>query len=311
MPKKMEFSIVVPVYNSEASLYELYSRTKKTFEKTDDAFEMILVDDGSRDKSWKVLEKLHSRDKRIKIIQLIRNFGQHNALICGLGYATGDFAITIDDDLQHPPEEIPKLIAEIRKGYDVVYGQYIRKEHGFGRNFGTDFINYILRKVTYRNFNLTSFRIIRKVVVDKMVKHHNFTVNIDVCISNLVTNEKVGLTLVKHQKRKFGKTNYSLRKLIAFTINLILNFSTFPLQIASVMGLSFSFLSFLAAIGLLADHFFLHKVFLPGWTSLILIVIFFSGLILFVLGIIGEYISRIFLSFNNKPQFEIREVKLK
>lgn len=310
MLPKIKYSIVIPVYNSQASLEELCLRIKKTFQKISSSFEIIMVDDCSQDKSWEVLLNLRTGDKKVKIIQLMKNFGQHNALMCGFNYSSGDYIITIDDDLQHPPEEIPKLINKINEGYDVVYGQYLRKEHSFSRNLGTYLINYMLKKVTKRQFNLTSMRIIKKLVIEKIVKFHNYNVMADVCISNLVPNEKVGLCLIKHNRRKYGKTNYSFSHLLSFGIGLILNYSTLPLKIASLTGLFLSLLSFVIALILVINHYFFNKIYLIGWTSLILIIIFFSGMILFVLGIIGEYISRIFLSLNNKPQFEVREIKI-
>lgn len=307
--KKIEYSVVIPVYNSQESLEELYRRVIKTFKSITPNYEIIMVDDCSQDQSWKFLLKLHAHDKKVKVIELLKNFGQQNAIMCGLGFARGNYIITMDDDLQHPPEEIPKLINKIQEGYDVVYGQYYKKEHNVARNFGTYLINFILKKVTRRQFNLTSFRIIKKIVVDMIVKYNNYNVMVDVCISNLASNEKVGLCLVGHNRRKFGKTNYSFSRLLSFSVSLLLNYSTLPLKVASLMGLFLSFLSFIIALALIINYF--HKqVHVSGWTSLILIIIFFSGVILFVLGIIGEYISRIFLSLNNKPQFEIREAKI-
>ena len=306
----MKISIVVPVYNSEGSLRELYTRITKTLQSITPNYEIIMVDDDSYDNSWPILLKLRADDKKVKIIQLMKNFGQHNALMCGFHYSSGDYIITMDDDLQHPPEEIPKLISVIaRKKYDVVYGQYLKKEHNFIRNFGTSFINLILKKVTQRHINITSFRVINRLVVKKIIKHSNYNVMIDVCISNLVANQKVGLCQINHHKRKYGRTNYSFRRLISFGVGLILNYSTLPLKIASMTGLFLSLLSFISAIVLLINYFH-HQTHISGWTSLTLSVIFFSGIILFVLGVIGEYISRIFLSLNNKPQFEIREVKI-
>ncbi len=310
MSQKVKYSIVIPVYNSQESLEELYFRIKKIFKSITVDYEIIMVDDCSQDRSWNVLLELHAHDPRVKIIQLMKNFGQQNALMCGLNYSQGEYVITMDDDLQHPPEEIPKLMAKIKEGYDVVYGQYFRKEHNFSRNLGTYLINYMLKKVTKRQFNLTAMRIIRKLVVNQMNKHNNYNVMVDVCISNLVPNEKVGLRFVRHDRRKYGKTHYSFRRLFSFAIGLILNYSTLPLKIASFMGLFLSLLSFIIALILVINHYFLGKIYLTGWTSLILVMIFFSGMILFVLGVIGEYISRIFLSLNDKPQFEIRESKI-
>lgn len=306
--KQIDYSIVIPVYNSENSLKELCLRIKKVFKLITNNYEIIFIDDNSQDDSWDILNKLHEKDRKVKIIRLMKNFGQQNAIMCGFNYTLGKYVITMDDDLQHPPEEIPKLIMAINKKYDVVYGQYIKKEHNYFRNFGTFFINLIIKKIAQRHINITSFRIINNIVINKIVKYKNYNVMIDVCISNIVPNEKIGFITVKHNKRKFGKTQYSFNRLFSFAINLIMNYSTFPLKIASFIGLICSLLSFTIALILLINYFH-NQINVSGWTSLILSIIFFSGIILFVLGIIGEYISKIFWNLNSKPQYETREIK--
>lgn len=308
MAKKVKYSVVIPVYNSEMSLNNLHERLTKTFEKITSSYNIIMVDDCSRDNSWRVMEKIHSQDKKVKIIRLMRNFGQHNALMCGFNNANSDYVITMDDDLQHPPEEIPKLTDKINEGYDVVYGQYRNKRHNMFKNFGSRMVNKILKKITENRFDITSFRIIDKKVIDHIIKFNNYNVIVDVFISNVVSNRNIGVCLVEHGARRYGKTNYSFKDLLFFAMSMIFNYSISPLRLATITGFMISFLSALLGVIILI-RFFLHKITVSGWTSLILSIAFFSGLILFVLGIIGEYIGRIFLSISNKPQFIIREIK--
>lgn len=308
MAKKTEYSVVIPVYNSGKGLELLYSRLTETFRRITSGYEIILVDDCSRDDSWRVMERLRSRDKKVKIIRLMRNFGQHNALMCGFNHASGDYVITMDDDLQHPPEEIPKLISRIKEGYDVVYGKYRNKRHSMFKNFGSRTVNKILKRITGNRFDITSFRIIDRKVIEQIIKFNNYNVIIDVFISNIVCNRNIGICLVEHHARKYGRTNYSFKDLFLFASNMILNYTISPLRAATVTGFVISMLSMLSGIVVLI-RFFLHKVLVSGWTSLILSIAFLSGLILFVLGIIGEYVGRIFLSISNKPQFVIRDIK--
>lgn len=305
--KNIKYSVVIPVYNSASILKKLHAEIVKIFEKNRKSFEIIFVEDCGPDKSWELLKELRKKDQRLKVIQLYRNFGQHNALICGLSFASGEYVLTMDDDLQHPPEEIPKLIAKIEQGYDLVYGRYLRKEHNFWKNLGSKFINYILKKVTGYSSSVTSFRIMKKAVAQKIIKHKNYNIMIDVCISDFVSRQKIAYVAINHSKRLSGKSNYTLRKLVSMAINMILNYSTLPLKIASILGIFSSVLSFLVAVYLIIVYFTIQNH-VSGWTSLILAIVFFSGLILFVIGIIGEYISRIFLNLSDKPQYEIREI---
>ena len=302
----LEYSIIIPVYNSQDNLEKLHLRLTQTLSKISKKYEIIFINDNSPDKSWEVLNKIYQKDKNVKIINLMRNFGQHNAIICGMNQAHGDFIITMDDDLQNPPEEIPKLIKKIQEGYDLIYGKYRKKGHNLFRNFSTKFINYALSIITKQKVEITAFRIIRQEVIQNIIKFKNFNVNIDFLLSNIVGSTKTSWCLVRHDLRLTGKSGYSLKKLISFTTNLVLNFSVFPLKIASILGLSFAFLSLIITIILLIMHF-MNIFRVSGWVSIIISITFFSGLILFVLGIIGEYLSRIYYHSIGKPQYIIRE----
>ena len=165
MDDRVRFSVVIPVYNSESSLDELLYRLLPVFKAVSVGFEIIFVDDGSKDRSWQKLKELRNKHKHVKIIQLMRNFGQHNALVCGFHFANGDYIITLDDDLQIPPEEIPKLISKIEEGYDIVYGKYLSKKHSKFRNIGSLLIQAVYKKVFDVHNDLSAFRIIKKEVI--------------------------------------------------------------------------------------------------------------------------------------------------
>lgn len=302
-----KYSIVVPVYNSEKSLEILYNRLTSVFKSISENFEIIFVDDASTDNSWKELEKLYyENNKKVKIIQLMRNFGQHNALICGFHFAKGDYIITLDDDLQNPPEEIPKLIDKIKQGYDLVYGEYISKKHKWFRNIGSSFIQIVYKKLFNLPHKLTSFRIIKKEIINSILNYNKNYTFIDGLIAWQTKN--IGVCNVVHDNRLQGKSGYSIKKLLTLAFNLITNFSIFPLQIVSILGFLFAILAFIMTI-----VFFFKKIFfdipITGYTSLIISITLFSGIQLITLGLIGEYIGRIHLNINQKPQYNIRQIK--
>ncbi len=302
---KIEYSVVVPVYNSENTLRKLCERIDKVFKDITSHYEIIMVDDGSKDNSWAVMQELHNRDKRIKIIQLIKNFGQHNAIMCGFHFVQGDYAITLDDDLQNPPEEIPKLIKEIKSGnFDVVYGEFIRKKHNLFRNMGSNFIQFIYRKIFRLKRKFTTFRIIKNEIIQNAIKYDKNYVFIDGLVA--LNTQNIGYVNVAHLFRKQGKSGYSLGKLLKLSFNIITNFSLFPLQIASLLGFIFALFGFILGIYYLIRRLFFN-VPVQGYTSLILAVVIFSGVQLITLGIIGEYIGRMHLNINKIPQFIIKD----
>lgn len=300
----VEYSVVIPVYNSSKTLEELYARISAVFKNITENFEIIFIDDDSIDSSWKKLNELRARDGKIKLIQLMRNFGQHNAIMCGFHHARGKFIITMDDDLQNPPEEIPNLISKIKEGYDLVYGEYISKKHGLFRNAGSNFVQFIYKKVFNVRGNLTSFRIITVELVGQITKYNFNYVFIDGLLAWNTKN--IGYALVVHQKRTLGKSGYSLRKLFTLSFNMITNFSIVPLQLASVTGILFACLGFIMAV-----VYFIKKICLgipvAGFATIIIAITIFSGIQLIILGLMGEYLGRILLSINSKPQFLIRE----
>lgn len=306
--KKPDVSVVVPVYNSEQSLPELYRRLGETFERLSLSWELILVNDCSKDSSWHVAESLTHTHHNVIAINLMNNFGQHNAIMCGFHYAVGEYLVTMDDDLQHPPEEVSKLWNTIRsKNYLLVYGQYEQKRHGWFRDFCSKTVNKILSRITGSGYGVTSFRIVRREVIEKITRHNQYNVMIDVLLKETVASSFVGHCGVEHHPRTLGKSNYSFRKLFWYALNMVFSYTLWPLRLATVLGFFFALLGIAGGI-LLLIYYFKQGVAVSGWTSLILAVVFFSGIILFMMGVIGEYVGRIFLNINQKPQFVVKDV---
>lgn len=305
---KIQYSVVVPVYNSEGSLKTLHRRLAGVFNSLNGTWELILVNDCSRDKSWSVCREIAGGDSRVTAINLTNNFGQHNATMCGLAYAEGEYAITMDDDLQHPPEEIKKLVKMVNAGdYSVVYGQYRAKRYGWFRNLCASAVHAAVSKITGSGYTATSFRIIKNSAVKKIIGFKQFNVMIDVLIKDMVSASDVGHVLVEHHPRAIGASNYSYRKLFAYAVNMIFNYTLWPLRMATAMGSLFALVGVLLGVYFLADYF-ISGVPVRGFTSLAVIITFFFGMVLFVLGIIGEYVGRMFLNINQKPQYFVKEV---
>jgi len=305
---KTEFSIIIPVYRGEKTLPDLCKRIRMVFQNISQNYEIILVDDASTDDSWEVMKGLRVSDPRIKLIQQMRNFGQHQALLCGFRHSFGDFVITMDDDLQHPPEEIPKLIAAIKADdkNDVVVGAYINKRHSGFRNFGTKFINITTSHIFGKDpkLQLTSFRIIRRHIVEELKKNTSPSPRIGLIL--LTITKKIINVPVHHQPRRDGCSGYSFPRMVANTLDNILTYSSFPLRLVSYVGFGSSFLSIMLGIYYTLKYFYVG-IGVAGWTTTILLLLFYFGILLFSMGIIGEYLMRILREVNNLPQYVIRK----
>ena len=306
------YSVVVPVYNSEHTLYELYERVSKVFDETlHEEFEMILVDDGSKDHSYEVMEELHDKDNRVKIIQQARNFGQHPALLCGFKYVKGDFIITMDDDLQHPPEEIPKLVKVMneRDDVDVIIAKYEGRQHNIIRRMGTWVSVYATSKMLKkpRDLEITSFRLIRRFIVDAIVKmdvHLPQIGNLLVQTSNRIINVPV-----HHDARKYGKSGYSFKRLAKDLIYDITTNSAFPLIVVRDLGITSFVISVVLALFYLI-RYFAYGVSVERWTTLVLFMLAYNGVILLSIGIIGEYLMHILDEAKKMPNYVERRKKL-
>lgn len=305
---KTKISVVIPVFNSSEIIPELVDRLMANFIMLSNyQFELIMVNDGSEDNSWEELKIQKDKfPEYIKIINFTKNYGQHNAILCGFSFCSGDFVITMDDDLQHPPEEISKLIeAQKIKDVDIVYGMYKVKHHSFIRNMGSLFIRKTSEYKKQNEEGGSSFRLIRKNLVDILVqKHAQHFLFLDAALNWYNTNIEV--VEVIHENRKKGKTGYSLTKLFNIYINIMYYYSTKPLKVIIFIGLFSSLISFLLGIRFVYNKF-IHDVPL-GYTSIIVAIMFSTSLILFCLGVIGNYLYKLYQLQQNKPPYSIKKV---
>jgi glycosyltransferase involved in cell wall biosynthesis len=303
------YSVVVPVYNSEHTLQELYTRLEKVFRETiKEEFELILVDDGSKDRSFAVMQELREKDSRVKIIQMARNFGQHPALLCGFAHTKGEFIVTMDDDLQHQPEELPKMINVMkeRDDVDVIIASYEGRKHNLIRKLGTKLSVWATSKMLGKdpNLQITSYRLIRRFLVEAMLKTNTYLPqigNLLVLSSNRIINVPV-----QHAARAYGKSGYSFRRLVKDLIYDITAHTAFPLLMVRNIGIASFLVSFLLGIYYLV-RYFLCGISVEGWTSLMLVMLAFFGLTLLSIGIIGIYLMNILNEAKKMPHYVIRQ----
>lgn len=307
MPERpFVLSIVIPVYNGAQSVPTLLEHLAGLkFGK----FEIVLVNDGSPDNSLQICRDLAKRlDVPITVVDLARNFGEHNAVMAGLRVARGDYIITMDDDLQNPPEEVERLwryAAENR--FDVVYTYYTAKQHAPWRNFGSWLTNYLASYLIGkpRGLYLSSFRCMAAFVAEHIVRNAGPYPYVDGLI--MQTTQNIGKLQVAHLPRAQGRSNYTLRRLIRLFLSMFLNFSVIPLRIASLVGGLTAVLGVIGLIVVIADG--LRGGQPTGWPSLMAVILTISGVQLIVLGLIGEYLGRAFLTLNQKPQSIVRSIE--
>lgn len=306
------FSVVIPVYNAEHTLTELINRLENVFCDLNKSFEIILVDDNSQDNSWNVLNDLYQKKENLKIIHLARNFGQHNATLCGFKYANGDYIITLDDDLQHPPEEIPKLIERINSGFNVVYGRYEPKNFNWVANILSKVFQNRIHKLLNIpcNIFLSSFGIYKHSVVQNMIAIKSSYPFIYGLVIQSTTSKKIGNVDVIHHERNIGKTNYGIIKYFKYSLNLFINYSSWPLLLVSYIGILTSIISIFFSLWIIYKKIVDPSYGLMGWNSLIVAVTFIGGLLLLSMGIIGEYLRRILMETSYGQQYVIEEMEL-
>lgn len=307
-PWRPDFSVVIPVYNEEENIPELYRRLTAVMERLG-SYEIIMVDDGSKDKSWELIKELHNKDGRVKGISFSRNFGHHLALTAGVDYARGEAVILMDGDLQDPPEEILKLYDKFKEGYDLLYG--IRKERRDPvlKKISSSLFWWILNKFTDVRMpaGQTMLRILSRRLVDVLKNMREFSRFIHGMMA--WTGFKVETVEIEHAPRLRGKSKYNLIKLFKLAFHAITSFSIVPLRLATYLGLISSFVSLM--IGL---YFIFRKIFfnIPvlGYASIIVSIFFVGGIQLLVLGIFGEYLGRTYQEVQKRPLYIIREMLL-
>jgi len=309
MSNSLELSIVIPCYNSAKSLSKLNVRLHRALDSLGVVYEIIYINDCSKDTTLEELKKLAATSSKVTVVDIMYNVGQFRALYCGFENSKGKYIVTIDDDLQHPPEEIPKLYNTIKnaKNIDAVFGRYESKEHSLFRNVGTAFIKLINEKIYGKPKNLTmsAFRIMRRELIDTILTHKTISPVLGAII--LKSTRQIVNVDIQHNKRKHGTSNYNLIKLIKTTLDNVLNFSSLPLQTISIIGITVAFISFLFSVFYFVQYF-VADIDIPGWTSIMVLLNFYAGLILISLGLIGEYLIRILMEVNGTPKYKIRQV---
>ena len=305
----MLYTVIIPCYKSSETIRKVVEETMAQFEQMKRGeVEFVLVDDCSPDDGATVraLRSIVRDYPNVKAVELAKNSGQHNAQMAGLNYAEGDFIISMDDDGQTSPTQLPKLLDEMDKGYDIVYAYYPHKEHSGGRNLGSRFNQWSLRILIGKpkDMKTSSFWVIRRFVRDYAVQYRSAYTHIQGVFLRVTRN--ISCVPVEHFKREVGKSGYTFRKLVGLWANII-GFSIVPLRIATVLGYFFSGVGLIGIIGVI-----IRKIVRPvtalGWPSVMVSIFFFSGLILLFMGLIGEYIGRIFLGMCNNPQYVVRQI---
>ena len=301
-------SVVVPVYNSQETLQPLVTRLKSTLQPCADVFEIILINDGSLDNSWQVVGELVDTYEFVKGLNMMRNYGQHNALLAGIRTAQYNVVVTIDDDLQHLPEEIPNLLEKLNEGYDVVYGTPQTGQHGLLRNLASQITKMALRSVMNVEIarNVSAFRVFRTHLRDSFSDYHGTHPSIDVLLT--WGTKHFASIAVKHMSREGGTSNYTFMKLVTHAINMATGFSTLPLRIASFIGFVFTLFGFFVLV-YVVGRYLISGMSVAGFPFLASIISIFSGVQLFALGIIGEYLARMHLRLMDRPSYVIREKK--
>lgn len=298
-------SVVIPVYNSEPTLLPLTDRLEATLGGLGIPFEVILVNDCSRDGSWIKIEELCSTHSWLVGLDLMRNYGQHNALLCGIRSARYAICVTIDDDLQNPPEQIPKLLSALKADVDVVYGTASALHHGHGRNLASRLTKFVLATSMGATVasKVSAFRAFRTQLRDAFRHYENPFVSLDVLLT--WGTSRFDAIEVAHSPRAQGTSNYNFRKLITHAMNLMTGFSTRPLRVSSFIGFGFTAFGFLI-LAYVMVMYFMRGISVPGFAFLASIIAIFSGAQLFAMGIMGEYMARMHVRTLGQPPYLVR-----
>ena len=304
----MKISFVIPIFDEEENIAELYRRIRESLKKDfcDFDYEIIMIDDGSTDKSFEILKSLHQSDKRIRVIRFSRNFGHHIAITAGLDYVSGDIVVVMDSDLQDKPEEVIKLWEKMKQGYDVVYGKRRRKQFGFFKIICARLFNFIIKRLIDEKIEINSsiFRIMSRQVVESvrtLRESNRYIIGIIGWVGFKHTWQEV-----EHGERVRGKTKYGLWRQIRLASDAIFSFSTYFIKLAVKIGLFFVFVSGLLVIYIIIKKFVFHSP-ITGWTSIMVAILIVGGIQIMILGIIGEYVARIYSEAKRRPLYIISE----
>lgn len=301
-----ELSIVVPVYRSAVMLHKLHQRVADAMAALGVSYELILAEDCGGDNSWDVIQGLARQHPNVQGLRLARNFGQHNALLAGIRLAKGDWVVTIDDDLQNPPEEIRKLLEKAKEGHDVVYGKPRKQTHGLFRDMASSVTKMVLRGAMGAEVatHVSAFRIFKTSLRDAFENYQGPTVNIDVLLT-WGTRSYAAIEVVQDE-REAGESGYTLRKLIGHALNMMTGFSVLPLQVASLAGFLFAIFG-VGVMAFVVIRYLIDGSPVPGFPFLASIISLFAGIQLFALGIIGEYLARMHMRSMNRPAYVLAD----
>jgi len=299
-------SVIIPVYFAEKTLASLIPPLNAVLQRVSTAYEILLVNDGSQDRSWQVICELAETYKAVRGINLMRNYGQHNAVLCGIREAKYDISITMDDDLQHDPESIPLLLVELDKGYDMIYGSPRHEQHGILRDLASIITKVTLSTVmnTKSARHVSALRIFRTRLRKAFEGYNGPSVSIDVLLSWGTT--RISYIEVEHRERVEGTSHYTFKKLVLHALNMITGFSTLPLRLSTATG----FVLTIFGIGILiyvVVRYIIQGGTVPGFTFMTSVISIFSGAQLFTLGIIGEYLARMHFRLMDKPPYTIEQ----
>ena len=306
----MNLSVVIPIYNSSSIISKLISKLSEEISKIKriSTYQIILVNDCSNDNSWSEISKICDKENFVVGVNLMKNYGQHNALMAGINIARGDYVITMDDDLQHSPNEINKILDKIEEGYDACYTNYKNNKYNafkvLSSKLNNTISNFLIDKP--KNIYLSSFKCFTKKVCEEIKKYDGPFVYIDGLIFDITKN--VASVDVEHLDRMTGNTNYNIFKLISLWLSVLTNFSIVPLRISTIAGFFMTFVSFCSILVIIVIKL-LNPSMAAGWASIISVLLFFFGLQFIALGLMGEYIGRSYLNLNKKPQFVVRDYK--
>jgi undecaprenyl-phosphate 4-deoxy-4-formamido-L-arabinose transferase len=306
-PQPPSISVVIPVFNGAETVGKVVEDAMGVLDGLGSSCEFLLVNDGSRDRSWEVIEELAARDKRVRGINLMKNYGQHNALLCGILRARCELVLTMDDDGQHPADGIPKLLERLGEGYDVVYGTAEKERHGLKRAAASKLLRVLLRLTTGNpaQSRVTAFRLFRTRLRQAFLDYRSPYVLVDVLLS--WGTDRFGHVPVAREERLVGQSNYSFLRLVRTAVTLFTAFSTLPLKLVAVVGFLFTFFGFALLVYVLV-RYFIEGGSVPGFPFLASVICIFSGAQLFALGVFGEYLARIFKNSMNKPPYAVETV---
>ena len=306
MSENPSYSVIIPVYNSADVVDQTLAEVSTFFEAAGLSYEIIAVNDGSGDRSWQVLENSAARNPHILAIDLLRNYGQHTAVFCGMQESRGRFVITLDDDLQNPPEEIRHLITKSEEGHDAVFGRFRKKKHPWHRRLGTILIGILNSRIFGKpsDLVLSNFRLVRRDVVDRICRYQTHYPYIPGLVLMYAT--KPVNVWVEHRSRTSGTSGYTTFKIFELVARILLSYSVYPLRIVSLAGISTATLSFFLGLYYLLQSLFVGTR-VPGWATVVVLLSFFNGITMLSLSILGEYTVRLLNQTSSSSPYYIRE----